>query len=280
MIPRAFLCIRQEPHYRRASFEAGLRAAGYDIWGPPREPARMGDVLVIWNRYAHLHATAQRFEREGGTVIVAENGLLGRDRPDGHWYSLALDRPAGCGGHIQAPDRSEMRSHRIGCKFGEWRQKGNEVIVLEQRGIGPPGIASPAGWADRIASDLRRTHPLLPVRVRRHPGEKPATPLEEDLREARCVVTWASGAALRALDLGVPVFYEHPNWIGADGARPFGDRIDRPRMNDSGRSLALAKAAEATWRTDEIETGEPFVRLRTAALRRACTPSGATTEAS
>lgn len=262
-MPRAHVLIRDVPHYRRDAFIGGLQRVGFQIEGTPRAPAQPGDVLLIWNRYGHYDSLARRFEREGGTVIVAENGLMGRDRHDGHWYSLALGLPAAGGGRLPPAPPDEDRTATIGVRFGELRREGQEVIVLEQRGIGPPGIASPAGWTDRTRT-LVAAASRLPVRVRWHPGERPSTPIREDLAQAACVVTWGSGAAIRALELGIPVFYCLATWIareaavvwtGADG------QLERPKLDERARAEAFRKIGRATWRTDEIESGEPIARL-------------------
>ncbi len=267
--------IRQEPHYRREAFVGGLQRLGFEITGQPREAARPGDVLLIWNRYAHYDAIARKFEKEGGTVVVAENGLMGRDRHDGHWYSLAIGMPAAGGGRLPAAPPGEDRTAIMGVKYGELRRGGREVIVLEQRGIGPPGIASPAGWTERTHRRAYEVSPL-PVRVRKHPGERSCIPLREDLKDAAAIVTWGSGAAIRALELGVPVFYCLSTWIAREAASVWtgeDGQLGRPKLDEQARRDAFKRIGRATWRTDEIQTGEPFARLLGMSPS---TPSGAT----
>lgn len=261
-MPRAHLLLRQAPAYRRDAFAAGLERAGYALAGEPRELPQPDDVLVIWNRYHRNHDTAKRFEACGARVWIAENGPLGRDWRGEHWYSLMGGNPAG-GGYW--PDLGPMRWDALGVKICEWRNTGREVIILAQRGIGPPGIRQPDNW-HRNAVDRFHLAGLGPVRIREHPGENPCTPLEEDLRDAKCVVTWASAAALKALLLGVPVLYGYEQWIGRaagtllrDGQSPV---ITRPE-----RLPALRAVAWSMWRTHELASGEPFRLL-------AASPSG------
>ena len=111
--------VRPQPHYRRDAFERGLRRLGFAVDAQPRGGVSPEDVLVIWNRYGHYAQIAERAERQGATVIVAENGLLGRDRPDGKWYSLAIGLPAGGGGRLPEPLPGEDRTGTIGAEFGE-----------------------------------------------------------------------------------------------------------------------------------------------------------------
>lgn len=272
---RAFVMLRPAPFYRRGSFEAGLKRLGYSIEGEHRVGYGPEDLLVIWNRYGTNAMLAERFHQVGGRVMVVENGLVGRDRPDGHWYSIALDDPAHAGGTLAPRKPGEDRRERVGVGTCALRKYGREVIVLASRGIGPPGIASPRGWTEQTAT-LVRAQTDRRVRVRAHPGEGPRIPLEQDLADAWCVVTWASAAALQAMLLGIPVFHCLPQWIGAAAAtRWTGARgeLERAEHADPGLALAFDAVSRGTWRTDEIESGEALYRVLEA---RPSTKSGAT----
>lgn len=142
-----------------------------------------------------------------------------------------------------------------------WRADGTEIVVLAQRGIGCPGVAEPRGWAHQTA-DILRVRTERPVRIRQHPGERgmaTATPLEHDLRNAWACVTWGSGAALKALLMGVPVFHGLKRWIGAPAALPWTDDLERPFRGD--RLPMFERLAWAIWSLEEIQSGEPFRHL-------------------
>ena len=85
---------------------------------------------------------------------------------------------------------------------GKWKDSyadvfaGGEVVILPQRGIGSPSVAMPMHWL-RDVSKLGR--------IRRHPGRHVGPPLEDDLRNARAVVTWGSGAAVRPSAVMPPI---------------------------------------------------------------------------
>jgi hypothetical protein len=252
---RAHLLIRHEPHYRREAFAAGLQACGYQVAGYPRERARPGDLLVMWNRYGANHALAERFEAAGGVVLVAENGLMGRDSPGGPWYSLFRGAPAGAG---WSPEGPADRWFAQGWTLAPWRDMpAGDVLILAQRGIGPPGVAQPHGWHRDIA---RRLAHWGRVRIREHPGERPALPLADDLANVRAVVTWASAAALKAMAAGVPVFYGFRNWIGKGCGQWLDDATIRgpcaPVFPD--RTATCGLVGWATWTTRELSTGQPF----------------------
>lgn len=247
---RAACLIRSQPFYRADAFQRGLRACGYQVQGAPAHDPKSGDVLVIWNRYGGNEAIATRYEQAGAVVLVAENGYLGREWNGAAWYALARNHHNGGGAwYIGGEDR--WAKH--GTALKPWRTDGEHVLVLPQRGIGPQGVAMPKDWSARIHGRLRTERP---IRVRPHPGEGAAYPLEHDLRDAWCVVTWGSGAAIKAAVAGVPVFYDFPRWIGAGLGKPFAGDVEDCAYPD--RERALGHVIWGQWRLDEIEAGVPF----------------------
>ena len=99
-----------------------------------------------------------------------------------------------------------------------------------------------------------------PIRVRRHPGLHNTRPLEDDLLNAWACVTWGSGAGIKALAAGIPVYYEMEHWIGADGAQPTrGADIEHPVMGN--RQSMLSRVSWAQWAAEEIQSGEALAVL-------------------
>lgn len=253
---RAWVTLRPLPHYRREAFAEGLKAEGYriELSDPPGQVARE-DVVVIWNRYGTGELTALAADRAGAAVLVAENAYLGEG------YALALDQHNGAGRWF--PGGPE-RWGALGLEPAPWRRDGDHILLLPQRGIGPNGVAMPMGWTEETLAALRgRTR--RPLRVREHPGRHaPERSLEDDLAGAWCAVTWGSGAGLRALLAGVPVFNQLPRWIGATAATPLsGADLERPRRGD--RLGMLQRLAWAQWSVEEIARGVPFRHLLSAA---------------
>jgi hypothetical protein len=246
--------LREALHYRRDSFMRGLAAAGYDLVSSLDRPGP-DDVLVIWNRYSAFETRAQQFECSRAHVIVAENGYLGKDWLGDAWYALAEHQHAGRGKWtVGGPERWDS----LGVDLAPWRGDEGETVILGQRGIGSPSVASPATWT----AEARRRYG---GRVRPHPVLRnalgPVKTLEDDLKQARCVVTWASSAALVALTLGVPVFYGMPDWIGAGSSRPIAEYSFGPRRDDVARLEMFRRLAWAQWRMSEIVSGEAFTHL-------------------
>lgn len=260
MRPRASLQIRPDPCYRRASFEAGLKRAGYDVHGHLPPPLVPSDLLVIWNRYGHWHAMANQFEAAGARVIVAENGYLGRDWLGSHWYAMSLGFHNGAGSW---PRGDGARWAGLKVPLLPWREGGSEIVVLQTRGIGCEGIREPHHWSENILRAIQAAT-SRPARLRRHPGEANlGPPLYEDLARAWAVVTWGSGAALKALAAGIPALYGFPRWIGRRAASPVSyglsggfSGVFRPDRRPMFEDLAWAM-----WSVAEIEAGRPFELL-------------------
>lgn len=248
---RALCQLPDGPNYRKDAFLSGLAAAGLKVVRELNNPVP-GDVVLLWNRGGWRDNDARRFEAAGATVLVAENGYLGKIWRDQKWFALARGHHAGAG---TWPDGGPQRWDGWGVGMEPWRDGGTDVVVLEQRGIGEPGIASPDAWAEKVQ---RR----IGGRIRRHPGASiPAVSLRDDLASARCVVTWHSGAALQALLFGVPVFYDFPQWIGAGAARPLAEFMHGPRCDDAARLAMFQRLAWAQWTDEEVRNGDPFKHL-------------------
>jgi hypothetical protein len=248
----AWVAIRELPHYRRDAFVAGLQRLGFRIQaGAPLAPIG-NDVLVTWNRYGPSDKTARTFEARGLPVIVVENGYLGNEfahHPGRRWYAMSLGQHNGAG---VWPQGGRERWDALGIELKPWRTGGAELVALPQRGIGPPGVAMPPTWT-RGAQKL--------ARVRPHPGRHAAADLERDLAKARAVITWGSGAALKALAWGIPVFHSFKQWIGAPAARLL-DLIDQgPVRDDEARLAMFARLAWAQAELREIESGDAIARL-------------------
>lgn len=230
---RAYLNLRHPNDERSAVFRAGLQAAGFDVVTGMGRPSP-GDIFLTWNRFGYANNVADQFTNAGCSVVVVENASWGNGFNGESWLHLALNY------HNRAdcfPVGPEDRWDSLGVRFPEWRQSG-ETVILMQRGIGPPGVAMPRGWGGGLKG-----------RVRKHPGRRDDIPLEADLAKAGKVITWGSGAAIKALMMGIPVESHMPNWIGGQD------------NTDAGRLAMFRRLAWAQWRMSEIERGEPFCHL-------------------
>lgn len=253
-MPNAVVMLRENPHYRRDAFIRGLSENGYSVVGGVKNPQPY-DVLVVWNRYADTHAEACRWESVGARVVVAENGYMGRDWRGSVWYAMAMNWHMGRG-TWNVGDASRATE-----LFGEpppWRFGDGPIVILGQRGIGAPSIIAPSGWVATVLRELRDQR--IPVVLRSHPGNDPdQAGLDLALRHARAAITWSSGAGIKALVGGVPVYYGLKNWIGAPAAKAYANPLPSPFIGD--RSLMLQRLAWAMWELSEISSGRAFDHL-------------------
>jgi len=250
----AVIMLRRDPHYRRDAFCGGLAALGYEIKSELAKP-QPDDVLVVWNRYGETHTEAHRWKTRGARVIVAENGYVGRDWRGSIWYALAFDWHMGRGiwnvGGIE-------RAKELFDEPAPWNVGSGPVVIFEQRGIGSAANVAPTAWCQRVERDL--LDQKIPVMMRAHPGNDPdPAGLTRALSRARAAITWSSGAGIKAILAGVPVFYGMPDWIGATGARAYARPLPEPFVGD--RWPMLHRIAWAMWELREIADGRAFNHL-------------------
>jgi hypothetical protein len=255
--------IRPLPHYRREAFDAGLRAAGYSVVQSGR-PTGPSDLLVIWNRYGPAATEADNWEAAGGTVLVCENGYAGKDKDGIQYYAIAAQGHNGSG---WCPSGNVDRFAALGIELHPWvHRPDGYALICGQRGIGSPRMASPPNWHMNADRRVRAWWPRTKLRL--HPGNNaPAVPLDDDLAGAAHCVIWSSSSGVRALCLGIPVYFDAPHWICEVAARRLANP-ERGVFDDTWRARALWRMAEAQWSVAEITSGEPFVRFREAIEQR------------
>jgi hypothetical protein len=269
-VRRAFLLVRDAPWYRREAFSKGLKAAGYAVTLGSPDRAASGDLLVIWNRYSTNHEIALRFERGGGTVIVAENGYLNADgdspkfavHPQGprptDYYALGLGFH---NDHMRVRAGGPARFAGLGIRLCPWRETGGHILVCPNRSFGVGARVMHPDWAENVRRRLQRETDR-PVRVRAHPGNnRPAKPLSDDLKGAWAVYVWSSSCAGHALAAGIPTYIDAPFHILKPAAAS--GPANAPVCPD--RQPAFDTMAWGQWQLQEIERGEPFAHMLSAA---------------
>ena len=279
---RAQSMIRPGLHYRRDIFEAGLRACGYQVTYNSIQPTK-DDVLIIWNRpMNHFNLTAEKFEAVGARVIVAENGYLGKDwrnefydikferlgasilvgeneyigsdKPYKDWYALSLIQHNGGGWWPYKNDPEPPARFDIPYIVDRPKPDNGYLLGLAQRGIGYPGVAMPRDWASRC-----KGFPPC-YKMRRHRG-KANPPLEPELEQAYAVFTWGSGAALKAIQLGIPCVHYYQDWIGAPASTYYKDVDDWDNIPFKDPGPMFDRLSWAMWGGDEIASGLAFKYL-------------------
>lgn len=232
---RAWLNLRCTLPDRVRIFQRGLQRHGYAVEiGLPKNPGDK-DIFVTWNRIGTANLIAQQFQDSGRRVLVTENAAWGNSFAGDNWYTLARNyhNTAGCF-PVGGADRWDSLAVDLPPLLAD-----GETVILPQRGIGAVPVAMPFRWPEQALAKYGG-------RIRRHPGGRSGISLEEDLQNAGRVITWGSGAAVKALLMGIPVTSEMPGWIGEQD-----NTID-------GRLDMFRRLAWAQWRWAEIETGEAF----------------------
>ena len=245
----AVILLPSSPHYRRDAFVEGLSKCGYEPRFENNVDPQPGDVLVIWNRYRD--GTAIEFEKRNATVLVAENAWVGPSSKDNHHFALCRGHHNGAGTWETGKDQ---RWPKLNIALKPWRKTGRHIMVLPQRGMGERGVAMPSGWPDDVVKRLK-AYTRRPIVVRDHPGAMPNHGRIDFENTWACVI-WASGAGIKAIIEGIPVFHEMKKWIGAPAAKYGVDDIENPFLGD--RMPMLERLAWAQWTAEEIASGEPF----------------------
>lgn len=241
--------LQESPHYQRVAFREGFTKLGFRAGVQPLQTPTSRDVLLIWNRHPRIETVAVRYENVGAKVIVTENGYCGRDPEGRQLFALALWQHAGAG---EWPVGDEDRWSRLNMQCQPWRSSGREIVLLPQRGIGNPKYAMPKDWVKDVTARLKLVTDR-PIVVREHPGKDRTDPMPA-LKNAWAAVTWASGAGIKAIIGGVPVFHDARHWIGGPAAKFGIEDIENPFLGD--RMPMLHRLSYAQWTRQEIQSGE------------------------
>ncbi len=231
-------------NHKEDLFSKGFKALGFQVTKDNGVDPKPTDILLVWNVTSRNKPTRDKFKRAGARILVAENGYIGKDNNGNKLLALAWDGHAG-EGIWNIGDYPRYLDHNF--DILPWKD-GKNIVILAQRGI---GNAKDVSWARQIALELKKKTDK-PIIIREHKG-RDNPPLEPVLDNAYCCVTWSSGAAIKAIAYGVPVFYSMPNWIGAKAAF-YGLDIDNPCKGD--RIEMFHRLGWAQWTRAEIESGE------------------------
>lgn len=263
MANRAWVLIRDKPHYRSESFITGLRRSGYEAILrnslSPKQIKSKDDIVICWNAYGRYGDARAIADAAGCRTFVAENGYLGRDKYDRQYYALAEHGHTGSG-RWRVGGSGRLRNLLLEQRlvFKPWRTKGDHILICGQRGIGELTMRSPPGWADSVQKIIRKTT-KRPIKLRPHPGRHPEIThsVDVDLENAWACVVWSSNCATSALLAGIPTFYAAPYIVQQGGAlRLEGANLEDPAFGD--REKSFLNMAWAQWSVKELEAGSPW----------------------
>lgn len=249
--------IRENIKARHDAFIEGLTSVGFAVSCGAPNKARPGDVLLIWNRRGDQERLADDFEKAGGTVLVAEEGYIRRDR----FYALARRYHNG-GGEALVDDSA--RVSMLDVQLAEWRTGDGHILVCPNRFIGPSRELMPHDWTARTVATLRKLLPGREIRVRPHPGRQKnvlinGRSLADDLAGTALCVVWWSTAGVAALLAGIPTIYCARWWIASAAAGNDLRQAANPPRGD--RTAVLQRIANSQFTPAEIASGTPFMSL-------------------
>jgi len=253
-----YLAMRVQQVHKRDAIVEGFDALGYKQVHHPQFLIGDDVLYVTWNLHGKLDQTSKIIAM-GGTVIVCENPYIKTDLDGKEYLAMAVNGHNGSG---LTPQGEEDRLSKLGVSLEPWRDGGDHILVIGQRGIGSPTMKSPPRWGELTTEVLEQSQDL-PIVHRPHPGrvqQQSQEPLEIQLDRAACIVMWASNCATPALLKGIPVFYNAPNCVLQKSCR-HGLMVDKPIKSDVARQQAFWDLSYAQWNLDEIRSGEAFTRL-------------------
>lgn len=201
---------------------------------------------------------------EGGAIfygILRGTGALVREaaRAGRTWYYIdnGYFRPGHYAGFYRVsanayqfegeakPDWERWKA--LDLTLAPWQRAGAHVLICPPSEAYADHHGLPRDWGAQIARRLRECTDR-PIRLR---SKNTRTALQDDLRGAHALVTYASNAALAAIMAGVPVVT-----LGQCGASKLAvalDQIETPSYFE--REPWLATLAGQQWTLDEVRAG-------------------------
>jgi len=150
-------------------------------------------------------------------------------------------------------DRWEKLKSRYQLEIEPWK-KGSKIVLALSMPATYDYFDIP-GWAKQVQQDIKK-YSDREVVVRQR---KETRPLKEQLKDAHCLVTWASNSVIEALLAGVPVFP-----LGPSIARPMGhtnlSKLEEPLYPDN-REDFFNHMAYCQFKVEDFSSG---FALRTA----------------
>lgn len=148
---------------------------------------------------------------------------------------------------LQVPD-DRWRTLNLAGQVRPWNKKGTKIVIADTlpdywnlRGL-------PEDWSYRIAAKLRK-RTARPITVRHKESQ---IPLQEELKDAHCLVAHGSIAAVESVVFGCPVFVDQESAAALVGKVGFDD-IENPIYPD--RTQWLNSLAYCQFNEDELVDG-------------------------
>lgn len=246
------------------------------------------DVAVMmgsWkNRDSSHHVVRQSVVKSAPVFIVVETPLLGRVMfQKNKQFRIGVNGFLNNSGMFFLDNCPGDRLEKLGIKWEGWKHKKDGDIILM---LQLPGDASLRGinlydWA-RDAIEKIRKHSNRKIIIRTHPGHGikdtdefykfathlymqninvsvsngKETPLENDMSNAYCTVTYSSGSGIDSILSGIPTIATDPGNFAWDVSSRYLSHIENVvKADDKTIKQWLANLAYSQWSIDEMESG-------------------------
>ena len=203
-------------------------------------------------------------------LVIIDTGFVQpdfiSDNANDRYMSVGLNNIKGGGfyGNINSPSD---RWDKLKIELKPWRTEGSHVLVIGQ------GVQNKLNhqqiwvhnWFNEILDNLPQ-YTKRPIRFRPHPlwlknkGLKPERTLEEDLKDAWCVMGLTSSGIVDGIIRGIPGITWSTWNIAFSVSEHFLENIENPKMPD--RLQWCYNLAYAQWSVKEIGEGLSWEHLK------------------
>lgn len=198
-------------------------------------PQRQNGKIAVWGQIRgakellHKHDEFYRLDH----AYIGRNEYFRLTRGDFQPW-VVVDRP---------PDRWEELKKRFDLEIEPWKKGKNIVLALSMPAT--YDFFGVSGWAKETGRQLKKAGPVIERQ------RKETRPIKDDLKDAKCLATFASNSVLEALLAGVPVFVAGPS-IARPVAGVWGD-FDNPIFPD--REAFFRHVAYCQFTLEEFRSG-------------------------
>jgi hypothetical protein len=181
--------------------------------------------------------------------------------------------------NIIDPQRWQQISKHLNIKIEPFKHEGKNILICLQRNGGwSMGTVDINSWIDQLIQTIRR-HSDRPIVFRPHPKDNnsrtyldristsasitvsESKTLDEDLKNAWCVVNHNSSSIVGAIIKGYPAFITDPNRSQcAEVAHTDFSKIEMPDTFD--REKWLHRTSMFHWNFEELENGSAWRHMR------------------
>ncbi len=212
---------------------------------PEPAPTYRGGNSIIWGLIRGADTLMSQTNSAGYSYYQIDNAYFGRER----FFRITKNAVQKTKIDNREKDRLLWQFREAGLSFQPWQQVRNGPIILCTSTEHLYGFykTTMKKWIEDTVSNLRQ-YTQRPIALR----EKQIGGIEDVIRDAWCVVTHSSAAALDALRLGIPVI------TTADcAASPLSTRIEHienPKINVS-RSALFSSLSYGQFTVEEFKSG-------------------------